>query len=248
MPTNKVTPIAGLLLILLTIFCGNSSTIGPDYYASLAAKSVISERLADIISPVMLVGSSTLTILLFCLAALFLLRRGYGVAALLPGIIFFGIGAEVVLKTMVMHLPVAEGLYRPAPFYPLPHLGSGIEMLKSPFPSGHVMRTTYIALVGLWLVGLAIGQLDLSAQKRRLYWLAANIVAWGLIALQSLLVVHYGWHWTSDAIGGMILGIFCAQGFTWLMVKAARPGDFEDSRSRGAIAPNKSLCNNRVPE
>ncbi|HEY0411059.1 MAG TPA: phosphatase PAP2 family protein [Candidatus Dormibacteraeota bacterium] len=101
-------------------------------------------------------------------------------------VVVAGVAVEVALKTLVDH----PG---PHPSRGLLALGSG-ELGRGSFPSGHAFRGTT----------MAFGTALLARVTRRPPALA---IAAGYAALLAWTLVYLNWHWTSDVIGGVLLGI-----------------------------------------
>ena len=69
------------------------------------------------------------------------------------------------------------------------------------YPSGHMIRTTFLATVFL-IIGL-------SSSKSTLTKLIFSSLAVGFIFIMSLTRVYLGEHWLSDVLGGVMLGASC---------------------------------------
>jgi membrane-associated phospholipid phosphatase len=112
-----------------------------------------------------------------------------GRVAALAVVLVAGVAIEVAMKTLIDH----PG---PHPARGLLVLGSG-ELGRGSFPSGHVCRGTTMAFGTALLAG--------GARRR-----PALVVAAGYAALLAWTVLYLNWHWTSDVIGGVLLGITAA--------------------------------------
>jgi undecaprenyl-diphosphatase len=91
---------------------------------------------------------------------------------------------EIAFKTVIPQAPPPEELSRSDEVVPLLRL-----TFAGAFPSGHVARTAFlagIARVPTWLAALAV-------------------------ALMMFSRVYLGDHWTSDVVGGLLLGLLAAQ-------------------------------------
>lgn len=152
-----------------------------------------------------LVGQATVTSVITIAAAAWLWRREPSGAWLAAG--FFAL-------TVVGELALKYGLDHPAPPLALDRslwdpLGVRVTSPSS-FPSGHVARVTFLAILGAGVVG---GRL-------------AGLLAVAVVAYTMWARVYLGDHWISDVLGGLALG--GAAGFAalaWIAWRraAARP-------------------------
>ncbi|MFT3869560.1 MAG: phosphatase PAP2 family protein [Nibricoccus sp.] len=92
---------------------------------------------------------------------------------------------------------IRDGIYGFFPF----HLGPGYAY----FPSGHTSITAAFAGV-LWM----------RKPKLRVAWLALTVA-------MMVSLVAAGWHWISDTIAGLALGLFCARSTATLLRWDAPP-------------------------
>jgi membrane-associated phospholipid phosphatase len=97
-------------------------------------------------------------------------------------------GAEVVLKVVIDH--PGPGISRALTFT----VGGGPETSGS-FPSGHMTRAVTLAIGSALLVAA-------RASRRRLL-----LVALAYVALIAATRVYLNEHWTSDVVGGVLLGL-----------------------------------------
>lgn len=108
-------------------------------------------------------------------------------------------GLELAGKFVLYHPGPPKYFFR----YDLPF--STPTYVNSPysFPSGHVSRTMFIVIVTLFL----IGRLVRNQTNRKLL----RLVLAAVVILMMVSRVYLGEHWTSDVIGGALLG--SAMGF-----------------------------------
>lgn len=96
---------------------------------------------------------------------------------------------------IVSLIEVALKLYLPVPPLPLGYVRSSSEeliiRLPNPYPSGHMIRSVFLAgaLALLW--------------PGRAVWIAAGVFLLAMAATR----VYLGIHWTSDVVGGVLLGV-----------------------------------------
>jgi membrane-associated phospholipid phosphatase len=127
-------------------------------------------------------------------------RRRYGLRGFLaPLLLFAGVAIEIVLKYALFHPPPPPLILQtrwqlPFSSLSLAHALPGwINLLPYSFPSGHLLRTTF-------LVSLIMGQ---PGQRYRLAGVA-------VIAIMAFTRVYDNDHWISDVIGGCLLGLTLA--------------------------------------
>lgn len=109
--------------------------------------------------------------------------RARGIRGLAALLLFVGVAVELVMKYAVPHAG-------PPTLWQHRHLPSLIH-LSTPysFPSGHMVRTAF----------LAVYITSFFPRWRR--------VGWGFVVLMALTRIYLNEHWTSDVIGGSLLGL-----------------------------------------
>ena len=126
--------------------------------------------------------------------------------ALVPLFMFVAIAVELVLKLVLVHPAPPDDHVRTIALLPTAHVP-----LANSFPSGHVLRTTFLV-----------------ATARRVPGWIGPVVVLFMIASR----VYLAEHWLSDCIGGLVLGL-AAAGVAYAIVGArnktepawtARPG------------------------
>jgi undecaprenyl-diphosphatase len=134
------------------------------------------------------------------------------------------VGAAV-LGEVLMFLAINTPVERPRP--PVPHLD--VAPPTSSFPSGHTAAA--VALYGAWAV--LANERARSALVRGLFVALAVLVPLAV----GLSRIYRGMHYTSDVIGGVILGA------TWLflVVKGVRLGVLHHQLGRGSSRPQGRL-------
>jgi len=140
-------------------------------------------------------GSIEVTILIAALLG-FALFRGLRLLAVLPAVlVLLATGLEILLKNIVPIVPPGKAFQR----FPhgLPSFGHDVGAYS--FPSGHVLRAAIVYGLVLYL-----------AERWELFGRDSSRLS-PVLALVVLFVgfgvIYLGWHWLSDAIGGLLLGL-----------------------------------------
>jgi undecaprenyl-diphosphatase len=140
-------------------------------------------------------GSIEVTLVVAALLG-FALFRGLRLLAVLPvAAILVASGVELLGKLVVPSVAPERALHR----FPdiLPSLGHPVGRYS--FPSGHVLRATIVYGLVLYL-----------AERWELFGRDSSRLSPVLVLVVFFVgyaVVYLGWHWFSDAIGGLLLGL-----------------------------------------
>lgn len=176
--------------VALSAAAGAGLLLGADMLALRAAQLPASGALDVFSAAISLAGGVFLTTALLLALVTVLYLRGRRELATRLAVAFVTITlVEVALK-----------LFLPVPPLPLEYLRSTSEelviRLPNPYPSGHMMRTLFLAgaLALLWPV--------------RPVWIAAG----ALLLAMAVTRIYLGVHWASDVAGGVLLGV---AGLAW---------------------------------
>lgn len=178
---------SSLALAALTVLVGAGGTRAPDLDITVALQRVASPALDWLANLNTLIGQPPVSLALAAILALALWRRERGLAWTAAAFLLVPIVVGTLLKLAIVHPSPPEEFVR-AFWNPL-----GVRVpTAGGFPSGHVARVTFLALLagGIWRpspVRMALGA----------------VVLWTLWAR-----VYIGDHWASDALGGLALGTF----------------------------------------
>jgi len=140
-------------------------------------------------------GSIEVTVVIAVMLG-FALFRGLRLLAVLPAVlVLIASGLEILLKNIVPSLEPGTAFQR----FPrgLPSLSHDVGAYS--FPSGHVLRATIVYGLVLYL-----------AERWELFGRDSSRLSPVLVLVVFFVgfgVVYLGWHWLSDALGGLLLGL-----------------------------------------
>jgi undecaprenyl-diphosphatase len=182
----------GILFLLLTITVHGRAWQTLDWVSLVALQAALPRAVDLPFSLLTLIGSAEATGLMFLLVV-FYARPAQRV----PLILAFGIATilELIGKSIVYQPIAPHNLLRYVPFIPIlsSHVNPGFA-----FPSGHALRTVFLAIV---LIEMIVTSRLPRAQKLAL---PASLFVFEGVMLVSR--VYLAEHWLTDVIGGALLG------------------------------------------
>jgi len=172
---------------VLTVLVMLGATRGIDLGVTQTIQAIIPRSWDTALSVLSLAGSVEITTVLV-VAAAWVLRKNWKFVAVVLVIYAAGMSAELVGKIVLDHPNPPERFFR----YQLPFVlpSSGVQTGNS-YPSGHSFRTVFLVVLAWQL-----------AKSRNQKAALATYTAFMLVSRVSL-----GEHWTSDVIGGAMLGV-----------------------------------------
>jgi undecaprenyl-diphosphatase len=172
------------------------TTTSTDHAVAALMSHVWLPQVAALAQWVAFLGGVDLTIAITVGLGVYLYRLGFRQELWALAALPLSVVVELVYKLLMQHpQPFGNG-HQDAPSLTM-LLGRGIAIHNS-YPSGHAAR----AVLVYGLLAFVILRLARPALWRRLAIPAAAVII-GLVALDRL---YLGVHWTSDVIGGLLLG------------------------------------------
>ena len=173
------------LFAALAALVGAHATRDLDLTVTKALQAVASRPLDLLANADTVIGQSTVTLAIAIAIAFVLWRREPGGTWLAAGFLALTVAGEIALKFALDHPGPPQAFDRSLwnPF--------GVHIASpSSFPSGHVARVTFLAIL-----------IATVARSASVWLFAAAVVAVTLWAR-----VYLGDHWLSDVLGGLALG------------------------------------------
>lgn len=184
-----------IIFFVFTLVVKKDNLAQFDFDMTVRLQDHIPEKFDTFFSLFSLLGSFEVTSVILLTLILFFVRKLRGFIVF--GTYFFGLLVEIIGKSILHHPgpPFMFLRYNIEFFFP-----SSYVQTDSSYPSGHSYRTTFLAALILYLI--------LKSKKINKLIKAVLISLLGAAVLIMLVSrVSLGEHWTSDVLGGAILGI-----------------------------------------
>ena len=185
--------ISAILFVVMSLLVHFQQVGGFDLWATKEVQNTIGVEWAVPMSLLSLLGSVEITGLILLGILFAKLRFNLMPIAVVLFLFAAPIGIEIVGKNVLVHPGPPDEFHRfSLPFY----FPSRYVQTKYAFPSGHMLRTTFLAVLAAFLI-------QQSKLKSKSLYLGACFL---VLATMALSRVYLGEHWASDVIGGILLG------------------------------------------
>lgn len=213
----KKTTLLLISIVLFVIFVVFSNFVARerftqfDFNTTVKFQDHISRRFDLPFTILSLVGSAEITGIIWLLITIFIFLKRHWIAFFTLSLFWIGHVFELFGKTFVLHPAPPHLFYRGAVAFNFP---SQFVQSAYSYPSGHMMRTTFLAtFIFLYFYYKVENNIKLP--------ILAGLILF--IILMAISRIYLGEHWTTDVIGGSLLGISLGI-FTaiWLLPKKAK--------------------------
>jgi undecaprenyl-diphosphatase len=191
--------IAGILLFFAFIFfsylVAKEKFTQFDFDMTVKFQDRIPRRLDYPFSVLSILGRAEITMVIWGLLGIFLLIKRYWLAAVSLILLPIALAIEIFGKTFVLHPAPPYLFYRGLIKFDFP---TDFVHADYSYPSGHLTRTAFLVFFLMVYFHL---RTSLKTQ------IIVQPILAGFLVLMAISRIYLGEHWTSDVVGGTLIGI-----------------------------------------